>query len=128
MIHGVVAQLMAFVYHARQHIRYLGDTLADHQKRSNRAALLEAVQQIVGQAVRIAVLFAGRTVVKRQRDINIGLRNIAVHGIASLSFMFLRYAFWLSKPSSVTPVNENTPSPRSVYVLPRIAASTCGET
>ena len=84
MIHGVVAQLMAFVYHARQHIRYLGDTLTDHQKRSNRAALLEAVQQIVGQAVRIAVLFAGRTVVKRQRDINIGLRNIAVHGIAQL--------------------------------------------
>ena len=91
MIHGVVAQLMAFVYHARQHIRYLGDTLADHQKRSNCAALLEAVHDPV-QADALFQRAAGSVLHDRAVGHGIGERHADFDHVRAVGVQFFNDA------------------------------------
>ena len=82
MVHRVVRDLAALFELTRHTRTVLLDAVAALKERRLRAALLESVEQIVRQAVRIVFALAGRAVVEGQRDINVRLRNVAVHRVA----------------------------------------------
>ena len=93
MVHRVVRDLAALFELTRHTRTVLLDAVAALKERRLRAALLESIEQIVGQAVRIVFALAGRAVVERQRNINIRLRDIAVHCVAQTAAQRVEIGF-----------------------------------
>ena len=93
MVHRVVRDLAALFELTRHTRTVLLDAVAALKERRLRAALLESIEQIVGQAVRIVFALAGRAVVERQRNINICLRDVAVHRVAQTAAQRVEIGF-----------------------------------